>query len=250
MAQQQNKAVADYADKRTSSQDQQEQLVNRYLSESASLKADIRRLQTQVSGISNGYRTNPTVLPVIIPRTNEEPEQISKQIQRDTLYIRDTVVITETIRSTDTLTLIKRDTLIKTSGPVPAIVVVQRDTIVAQKTVDYTAIPADIILFDIGSASIRPIYTRRLDYVANVLLKNNGLQVTITGHTDRSGSPKINEALSNKRAEMVAAYLINKGVQPSRLVTDAVSWLEPAVAGNSTSANSQNRRVVIKLLKR
>ena len=59
-----------------------------------------------------------------------------------------------------------------------------------------------------------------------------------------------NEALSNKRAEMVAAYLINKGVQPSRLVTNAVSWLEPAVAGNSTSANSQNRRVVIKLLKR
>ena len=114
MVQQKNKAVAEYADERTSSQDQQEQLVNRYLSESASLKADIRRLQTQVSGISNGYRANPTVLPVIIPRTDAEHEQISKQIQRDTLYIRDTVVITEIIRSTDTLTLIKRDTLIKT----------------------------------------------------------------------------------------------------------------------------------------
>lgn len=225
-------------------------MLNRYIDEASSLKAAIRRLQTQLAGIDNRYLAASTLTPVITPAEEAKPGQNTSQIRTDTIYIRDTIVVTETIRSTDTLTLVKRDTIKTTSSRAPAIVIIQRDTIVTQKPLDYSAIPADIILYDIGSAAIRPIYNKRLDYLASVLLKNRGLQARITGHTDKSGSTKINEALSMKRAENVAVYLTGKGVQPVQLVTGAVSWLEPAVSGNTKSANSQNRRVVIKLVKR
>jgi outer membrane protein OmpA-like peptidoglycan-associated protein len=247
---QKNKNAPGEAGKRKRSQAQQDLLLNRYIAEASSLKADILRLQSQLSDMDNGNRATNSYVPVIIPAAEAKPVQIPAFVKTDTVYIIDTVVVTETIRSTDTLTLVKRDTITKSSTPVPSTVIIQRDTIVTQKAVDYSAIPADIILFDIGSAAIRPIYNKRLDYLASLLMNNNGLQALISGHTDKSGSQKINEALSVKRAENVAAYLTGKGVQPKQMVTSAVSWLEPAVSGNTRSANSQNRRVVIKLVKK
>lgn len=225
-------------------------MLNRYIIESAALKAEISRLQTQLSG--NGKKDRSSLVPVIIPVTETKRANTPPLVKTDTVYISDTMTVRvmDTIRTNDTLTLIKTDTITRLAKPVPARVVIQRDTVVTQQAVDFTTIPADIFLFDLGSSKIRQVYNKRLDYLAAVLIKNPGLEASITGHTDKSGSPEINTALSHKRAENVATYFTNKDVPPAQLVTSALSWLEPAVLGNSTTANSQNRRVVVRLRKK
>jgi peptidoglycan-associated lipoprotein len=130
----------------------------------------------------------------------------------------------------------------------PAAIKVLRDTIVKQASFDYTAMPETVILFGLGKSSVQQVYYKRLDFIAGVLLKEKQLRVAVTGHSDKSGSPEINRALSLKRAQNISNYLLSKGVAAQQIDTNAVSYLEPAVEGKSNNANIQNRRVVIKFL--
>ena len=218
-------------------------MLRHYMDESASLKGDIQRLQRSVNDYNRGYTSGNTILPVIIPDAKTQQQAaVPGTIIKDTVYIKDT------IRIRDTLTLTKKEILNPVVAAATDVTPIAKEQVAQQPTFDYTAIPADIVLFELGKASLRQVYYNRLDYVAGILVKQPSLQATITGHTDKSGSPKINKVLSLKRAQTVAAYLVKKGVPPFSLVTSAVSFLEPAVAGNSRSAESQNRRVVIKIM--
>ena len=221
----------------------QDDLLRHYMDESVSLKGDIQRLQRSVNDYNRGYTSGNTILPVIIPDAKTQQQAaVPGTIIKDTVYIKDT------IRIRDTLTLTKKEILNPVVTAATDVTPIAKEQVAQQPTFDYTAIPADIVLFELGKASLRQVYYNRLDYVAGILVKQPGLQATITGHTDKSGSPKINKVLSLKRAQSVASYLVKKGVPPISLVTSAVSFLEPAVAGNSRSAESQNRRVVIKIM--
>ena len=221
----------------------QDDLLRHYMDESASLKGDIQRLQRSINDYNRGYTSGNTILPVIIPDAKTQQQAaVPRTIIKDTVYIRDT------IRIRDTLTLTRKEMLNPVVAADTDVTPIAKEQVAQQPTFDYTAIPADIVLFELGKASLRQVYYNRLNYVAGILVKQPGLQATITGHTDKSGSPKINKVLSLKRAQRVAAYLVKKGVPPFSLVTSAVSFLEPAVAGNSRSAVSQNRRVVIKIM--
>lgn len=218
-------------------------MLRHYMDESASLKGDIQRLQRSINDYNRGYTSGNTILPVIIPDAKTQQQAaVPRTIIKDTVYIRDT------IRIRDTLTLTRKEMLNPVVAADTDVTPIAKEQVAQQPTFDYTAIPADIVLFELGKASLRQVYYNRLNYVAGILVKQPGLQATITGHTDKSGSPKINKVLSLKRAQRVAAYLVKKGVPPFSLVTSAVSFLEPAVAGNSRSAVSQNRRVVIKIM--
>ena len=221
----------------------QDDLLRHYVSESASLKDNIERLQRSVNTNDRDTRGSNTILPVVIP-----PAQIQQLAAVPVRSIKDTVYLKDTIRIRDTITLTKKEILEPEAVPVPVTAPVEKVTVVKQAAFDYTAIPADIILFELGKANLQPVYQERLDYIAGILMHQPGLQASITGHTDKSGSPEINKILSLKRAQNVTAYLVEKGVVPSSLRTDSVSFLEPAVAGNSSSASSHNRRVVIKII--
>lgn len=222
---------------------EQDDLLRHYMDESASLKGDIQRLQRSVNAANRGYSSGNTILPVIIPAAKTQQQAaVPATIINDTVYIKDT------IRIRDTLTLTKKEMLNPLVAAAPVVTPIAKEQVAQQSAFDYTAIPADIVLFELGKASLQPVYHNRLNYVAGILVKQPGLKATITGHTDKSGSPKINKALSLKRAQSVASYFLNKGVPSSSLVTSAVSFLEPAVAGHSRSASSQNRRVVIKII--
>jgi outer membrane protein OmpA-like peptidoglycan-associated protein len=240
--QQQSAIAANERDDRSRQLRQQDDLLRRYMDESASLKGDIRRLQRSVNANDRDYRNGNTILPVVIP-----PAQTRQLVAAPARSVRDTMYIKDTIRIRDTLTLTKKEILNPVVAPAPVVLPAVKEPVAQQPAFDYSAIPADIILFELGKANLQPVYYNRLNYIAGILKQQPGLQAAITGHTDKSGSPEINEALSLKRAQNVGAYLIRKGVPTSSLVTSAVSFLEPAVAGNSRSASSQNRRVVIKI---
>jgi OmpA-OmpF porin, OOP family len=85
----------------------------------------------------------------------------------------------------------------------------------APKIERYTLSATELFAFD--SSQLRMPQTK-LDEIAEALGRNNDVSnVVITGYTDRLGSDKYNQALSERRANAVKAYLTNKGISGGRL---------------------------------
>jgi OOP family OmpA-OmpF porin len=101
------------------------------------------------------------------------------------------------------------------------------------------------ILFEFGSAALRPEFHAELDQVAEYLTSNPNSYVVLAGFTDSVGSEEYNLGLSRRRAESVGAYLMNANVGEDRIVKDWFGKLNP-VADNATSEGRRmNRRVEI-----
>jgi len=230
----------------------QERLLNEFRNETSRIRNDIARLHASAADNNRNYRGNNTLVPINLPPAKNEAVYQKAPVRRDTIYIRDTLRQLDTIRitSTDTLRLLVDEPVIKKvpTQVVAAPLKVLYDTIVKQASFDYAAMPETVVLFGLGKSAVQPVYFKRMDFIAGVLLKEKTLQVAVTGHSDKSGSPEINRALSLKRAQNISTYLLSKGVFREQIKTTAVSYLEPAVEGNSNNANSQNRRVVIQFL--
>ena len=101
------------------------------------------------------------------------------------------------------------------------------------------------ILFATNSSTLNPSSQDALTKFAQTLQNNPETDIAISGHTDNTGSDKINQPLSEKRAQSVANFLISKGVAANRMTTVGNGSNQP-VADNSTPEGKQkNRRVEI-----
>lgn len=105
-------------------------------------------------------------------------------------------------------------------------------------------IPSDIS-FDSGRSDIKPNLRPVLDSFATTLLNNSSTQVTIVGHTDNSGSDRINNPLSVNRAASTRDYLSGKGVSFNRINIDGRGSREPIADNNTATNRAKNRRVEI-----
>jgi OOP family OmpA-OmpF porin len=99
--------------------------------------------------------------------------------------------------------------------------------------------------FSMGSAILPELLKRQLDVFADVLKgkRGTGRQVKIIGHADASGSQAGNLSLSQRRAESVRSYLVQKGADPSMLAAVGMGSADPKNKANPFS--SENRRVEI-----
>lgn len=99
------------------------------------------------------------------------------------------------------------------------------------------------ILFDFDSASLRSSSRDELREMADVFDRYGDTTIVVAGHTDSTGSSTYNQRLSNRRANAVANYLEDLGVNGSRL--DAVGYGEsqPKSSNDSASGRQRNRRV-------
>ena len=105
--------------------------------------------------------------------------------------------------------------------------------------------------FATGSASLTPSAVRTLDALGHALTTSDlsGYHFRIEGHTDTVGTPDGNRALSQKRAEAVAAYLEKKfGVQADKLTAAGVGQDDLLVSTPDQTPEPRNRRVKINTL--
>jgi len=104
------------------------------------------------------------------------------------------------------------------------------------------------VLFQTGSAALRPGAADRLQTLAGYLHAHPGQTVRIDGFTDSVGSASSNVALSHARADSVAHALSEMGVNPQRLSLYGHGESDP-VASNADAAGRQlNRRVEVTLV--
>jgi outer membrane protein OmpA-like peptidoglycan-associated protein len=100
------------------------------------------------------------------------------------------------------------------------------------------------ILFDSGSANIKPQSYGLIRQISQVLTQDESLRLNIIGHTDADGSDEGNMNLSKARAEAVKNALIEiYKIGASRLETEGKGESEPVGDNNTSDGKAQNRRV-------
>ena len=99
------------------------------------------------------------------------------------------------------------------------------------------------ILFETGKATLKPESMDEIQKVADYMKKNPTARFEVQGHTDNQGSDKINDPLSQQRAEAVVKALEGLGCDPFNMRAVGKGSHEP-VADNATDAGrAKNRRV-------
>jgi len=99
------------------------------------------------------------------------------------------------------------------------------------------------IHFDFNSCDIAPIYNHQLQALSVLFQYNPHAVVKIMGHTDNVGSKAYNQKLSAKRSRAVAAYLMDHGVENSRIKTLFFGETQPIYANSTEYGRTLNRRV-------
>ena len=102
------------------------------------------------------------------------------------------------------------------------------------------------IRFEESSAEFIPGSEELLDELATAMRPCVGAIVAISGHTDTSGSPKVNLALSQDRAQMVRRELIQRGIPGQNLIANGFGSSRP-VEGLSP-ADPANRRIEFRVV--
>jgi len=89
---------------------------------------------------------------------------------------------------------------------------------------------------------------KSLNDVAAILKEDAALKLDIEGHTDNTGSDKINVPLSHNRAKAVFDYLTTKGgIDASRLTSEGFGSAKPVADNKTAKGRGLNRRVEMKL---
>lgn len=98
--------------------------------------------------------------------------------------------------------------------------------------------------FELNKATIKSNSYELLDEVADVIRRNpEAGRVEVQGHTDAQGSESYNLDLSQRRAEAVRAYLVDKGVDRKRLIAVGFGESKPIAPNNTRAGRAENRRV-------
>ena len=102
------------------------------------------------------------------------------------------------------------------------------------------------ILFDTAKYNLKANAKNSLNQLASLLLCEPNVLIDIQGHTDSTGSDKVNDPLSQNRAQAVAQYLVSQGVSQAQFKNVSGFGSHNPIADNSTATGrAQNRRVEI-----
>jgi OOP family OmpA-OmpF porin len=108
------------------------------------------------------------------------------------------------------------------------------------------------INFDFDKSNIKAEFRPVLDEAAQILKDNPSIRVTIEGHTDSIGTDAYNQRLSQRRANSVKRYLVDRGVEADRLETVGRGEKEPVAPNtqdgrDNPEGRAMNRRAELKV---
>lgn len=109
----------------------------------------------------------------------------------------------------------------------------------------------DNVLFDFDKYVFKSFSKAELDKLIKVLKQNPTMHILVSGHTDNIGTHAKNMDLSQRRAQAVTNYLINKGkIAAERIQSKGLGETKPATSNNTSVGRALNRRVEFQVLKK
>lgn len=118
----------------------------------------------------------------------------------------------------------------------------EREQREAAQNADAMKVLTATIFYDFDRADLTEAARSLLLAKVPVLQTQPTIHVRITGHTDDRGSSEYNLALGLRRAAEAKAFLVNNGIDASRLIITSMGAEQPAVQGDNEEAWSRNRR--------
>lgn len=106
-------------------------------------------------------------------------------------------------------------------------------------------IPVNNIFFDVDQWVLKKESFLELDRWVDFLNTNLEFSFEIDGHTDNTGGDAYNQVLSEKRAQAVKDYLINRGIDEKRISVKGYGKTRPLATNETEEGRQKNRRVEI-----
>lgn len=101
--------------------------------------------------------------------------------------------------------------------------------------------------FQSGSDKLTKDSYPYLDQLVQIMIDNPDCWVKLDGHTDNTGSDAINNKLSQKRVDAIKYYLVDKGINPNRIIARGYGSSQPIAPNNTAEGRAKNRRVEINI---
>jgi outer membrane protein OmpA-like peptidoglycan-associated protein len=99
------------------------------------------------------------------------------------------------------------------------------------------------VLFDTGKYTLKQPTQISLAKVAGILQAYPGLKLQVEGYTDSTGTPEINQKLSENRAGAVKDFLVTQGVGINNITAAGYGESKPVADNGTAAGRQQNRRV-------
>jgi outer membrane protein OmpA-like peptidoglycan-associated protein len=115
-----------------------------------------------------------------------------------------------------------------------------------QPALDSISMSSQFILFKTGSSIIEPRLFQTLDVLAELMKRYPNQKWVVEGHADNTGSDRINDPLSERRAESVKEYLVRKGVKSDNVSVIGYGSKKPISSNSTAAGRSKNRRAEVK----
>src|SRR5260221_4672495 len=126
------------------------------------------------------------------------------------------------------------------------------DPIVVDIDLDEMKINAKAVLnnvfFETDKYDLKEKSGTELQEVVRFLNLNPKIRVEIGGHTDNVGSASYNLQLSEKRAQSVANYLVQQGIDVTRIIQKGYGAQQPVRPNDTEDSRQANRRIEFKIL--
>lgn len=111
-----------------------------------------------------------------------------------------------------------------------------------------TKVVLNNIFFDYAKASLRKESKNELMRLKRILDDSPNLKIEIGGHTDNRGAEDYNLRLSKHRARSVVDYLVEQGIDKSRLTYKGYGKSQPVAPNETEEGRQENRRVEFKII--
>jgi len=117
-------------------------------------------------------------------------------------------------------------------------------------SIKYNKFKFQTLEFEQGKSNILPEMEKDLDKVVDFLVDHPDFKMKISGHTDSEGNAEANLQLSQKRAESIKNYIVQKGqLEPDRIEAIGYGSQKPIVDERTEADKRINRRVEFEIIK-